>query len=72
MVRVVVNEALARLPVPVATLLIRKYLEGASVSALSAESGTSEKAIESQLTRARIAFHEEIERFSQSTVEIGP
>jgi RNA polymerase sigma-70 factor (ECF subfamily) len=71
-VRAVVNEALARLPLPVATLLIRKYFEGASVASLSAEQGASAKAIESQLTRARIALHEEIERVCLSTMEIVP
>ena len=69
-VRTVVNEALARLPQSVANLLIRKYFDGTSVLELSLECGSSAKAVESQLTRARASLHEEIERFSQSTVEI--
>ena len=65
-VRVVVNDALARLPEATATLLVRKYFEGASMSDLAAEHGVSEKAIESQLTRARAALHEAIERFGET------
>jgi DNA-directed RNA polymerase specialized sigma24 family protein len=64
-VRAIVNDALARLPEPVAALLLRKYFDGASVADLSAELGASEKAVESQLTRARAALHEAIERISQ-------
>jgi RNA polymerase sigma-70 factor (ECF subfamily) len=64
-VRVVVNDALARLPEATATLLIRKYFEGASMSEISAELGISEKAAESQMTRARVALHEAIERFGE-------
>lgn len=71
-IRSVVNQALARLPLSVSTLLIRKYFEGLSVRDLSAEAGASAKAIESQLTRARLALHEEIERVCLSTMEIVP
>jgi RNA polymerase sigma-70 factor (ECF subfamily) len=62
-VRFVVNDALGRVPVSVAHLLIRKYFEGASVSDLSSELAITAKAVESQLTRARTALHEAIERF---------
>jgi len=68
-VRSVVNHALGRLPVPVAHLLIRKYFESASVSELSSELAISLKAVESQLTRARSALHEAIERFGQDNGE---
>jgi RNA polymerase sigma-70 factor, ECF subfamily len=71
-VRAVVNDALARLPGPVAALLIRKYFDGATVAELSAEQGAGLKAVESQLTRARLALHEEIERVCLSTMEIVP
>lgn len=64
-VRTVVTEGLSRLPGSTALLLIRKYFEGASVSELAAELGASEKAVESQLTRARAAFHEAVQRFGQ-------
>lgn len=71
-VRSVVSEALARLPGPTALLLIRKYFEGASVAELSTELGASEKAIESQLTRARAAFHEAVQRFGQPETGAKP
>ena len=65
-VRSVVNDALGRLPVSMTHLLIRKYFEGASVAHLSSELSMSQKAVESQLTRARTALHEAIERFGQN------
>jgi len=64
-VRAVVTEALSQLPESTALLLIRKYFEGATIAELAAELGASEKAIESQLTRARAAFHEAVQRFGQ-------
>jgi RNA polymerase sigma-70 factor (ECF subfamily) len=64
-VRSIVNDALGRLPVSMAHLLIRKYFESASVAELSSELAMSPKAVESQLTRARTALHEAIERFGQ-------
>lgn len=64
-VRSVVNQALGQLPVPMSHLLIRKYFETASISELSSELAISPKAVESQLTRARSALHEAIERFGQ-------
>jgi RNA polymerase sigma factor (sigma-70 family) len=70
-VRAVVNEALARLPAPTATLLVRKYLQGASVAEIATELQLTEKAVESQLTRARLAFHEVIQRFGDPDLEIG-
>jgi RNA polymerase sigma factor (sigma-70 family) len=65
-VRSVVNDALGQLPASTTHLLIRKYCEGASVTELSSELGISHKAVESQLTRARTALHEAIERFDQN------
>ena len=44
---------LASLPVSERELLERKYLHGAAVRDLAGELGTSEKAVESRLTRAR-------------------
>src|SRR5438105_229268 len=57
-IRSLVNEALARLPEETALLLVRKYFDGASVVDLAAERGQSEKATESQLTRARLLLHD--------------
>lgn len=71
-VRAVVNEALARLPAATAVLLVRKYLDGASVAEIARDTGTTEKAVESQLTRARLAFHEVIQRFGDPQLEVGP
>ncbi|HYV51403.1 MAG TPA: sigma-70 family RNA polymerase sigma factor [Dongiaceae bacterium] len=64
-VRAVVTDALSRLPESMALLLIRKYFDGATVAELAIELSGSEKAIESQLTRARAAFHEAVQRFGQ-------
>ena len=63
-IRAVVSQALSRLPEASALLLIRKYFDGASVAELAIDLGTSEKAIESQLTRARAALHEILQRFA--------
>lgn len=60
--RALVNEALARIPEADAVLLTRKYFTGAGVAELAAELGASGKAVESRLTRARLAFHEAVQR----------
>lgn len=71
-VRGVVNEALSRLPEASAALLIRKYFEGASVAHLASDLGLGEKAVESQLTRARAALQETLERLGRHSLEVGP
>jgi RNA polymerase sigma-70 factor (ECF subfamily) len=56
--RALVNAAMAQLPPHYRQVLEAKYLEGESVRMLAVKAGHSEKAIESQLTRARQAFRE--------------
>ena len=68
-VRATVNEALARLAPGHAALLARKYLDGAPVDTIAAELSMSEKAVESALTRARLALHEEIQRIAGPDLE---
>jgi RNA polymerase sigma-70 factor (ECF subfamily) len=68
-VRAGVNEALARLTNTQAALLVRKYLDGASVADIAGELSVSEKAAESALTRARLALHEEIQRLAGPDLE---
>ena len=64
-IRCLVNEALARIPEAAALLLVRKYFDGASVGDLAAERDQTEKATESQLTRARVLFQEALEGLSR-------
>ncbi len=71
-VRATVNEALARIAPGQAALLARKYLDGAPVEAIAAELSMSEKAVESALTRARLALHEEIQRLAGPDLEFRP
>ena len=68
-VRAAVNEALARLPDGQAALLAHKYLDGASVGDIAAELSISEKAVESALTRARLALHEQLQRLAGPSLE---
>jgi RNA polymerase sigma-70 factor (ECF subfamily) len=53
-----VARALADLPPHYEQVLRAKYLEGLSVQAIADRSGDSPKAVESLLTRARLAFRE--------------
>lgn len=71
-VRALVNEALACLGEEEAFLLARKYSEGVGVAELAAESSETEKAVESRLTRARLALHEAIERIAGPDWEFEP
>ncbi len=57
-----VAEALARLPERYERALRAKYLDRRSVAEIAAETGETEKAVESLLTRARQAFREAFER----------
>jgi RNA polymerase sigma-70 factor (ECF subfamily) len=54
--RELVNAAMAQLPAPYREALQAKYVQGASVRDIAHLVGTTEKAIESLLTRARQAF----------------
>lgn len=54
--RELVGATLSSLPPDYRQALSRKYLDGTSVRELAAETGKSEKAVESTLTRARTAF----------------
>jgi RNA polymerase sigma-70 factor (ECF subfamily) len=54
--RAVVNRALASLPQRQAAVLIGKYVTGHTVEELAAQMGSTPKAIESLLSRARAAF----------------
>lgn len=54
--RAVVNRALASLPERQAAALIGKYVTGRTVDELAAQMGSTPKAIESLLSRARAAF----------------
>ncbi len=54
--RAVVNRALASLPERQAAALIGKYVTGRTVEELAAQMGSTPKAIESLLSRARAAF----------------
>ncbi len=56
--RVVVNRALASLPARQAAALIAKYVTGQSVEELARLTDTTPKAVESLLSRARVAFRE--------------
>ena len=51
-----VHETLDALPKEYAELLERKYAQGQSVREIAAALGSTEKAVESRLTRARAAF----------------
>ncbi len=51
-----VVRVLAELPDEYEAVLLAKYLDGCSVREIAAASGLSDKAIESRLTRARVAF----------------
>ncbi len=54
--RILVHAAMAQLPPQYRTALEAKYVSGRSVREIAAETGQSEKAAESLLTRARDAF----------------
>jgi len=45
---------------------VRKYVKGLSVKQIAAETGASEKAVESRLTRARAAFRREYDRLAEA------
>jgi len=47
-------------------VLVRKYVKGLSVKQIAAETGVSEKAVESRLTRARAAFRREYDRLAEA------
>lgn len=57
-----VAAALAELPDHYERALRAKYLDGETVAEIAALTGAGEKAVESQLTRARQAFREAYER----------
>ena len=53
-------------------VLVMKYLEGRRVSEIAAALGQSEKAVESLLTRSRIAFREQLgKRLKQEAIAGG-
>lgn len=54
--RALVGATLSSLPPEYRAALVAKYVEGQSVAQIASESGKSEKALESTLTRARTAF----------------
>jgi RNA polymerase sigma-70 factor, ECF subfamily len=56
LVKDTVNRTLASLPARQAEILIGKYIRGYSVDELAQAGGLSAKAVESLLTRARVAF----------------
>lgn len=60
------EDALATLPAAERSLLEQKYYAGTSVRDLAVAEGTSEKAIESRLTRARTRLRDELLRHLHS------
>jgi RNA polymerase sigma-70 factor (ECF subfamily) len=56
--RVSINAALALLPNTYSDVLIQKYVKDKSVREIATETGQTEKAVESLLSRARAAFRE--------------
>jgi DNA-directed RNA polymerase specialized sigma24 family protein len=54
------------LPVKYADLLEEKYLEGLSVADIARRRGESDKAVESNLSRARDAFRQAFARMNQA------
>ena len=54
--RELVGATLSSLPPEYAAALVQKYVEGRSVAEIAREHGKGEKAVESVLTRARLAF----------------
>jgi RNA polymerase sigma factor (sigma-70 family) len=53
-----IREALEELPAEERRIIAGKYLSGESIRELAAQSGLSEKAVESRLSRARVALRE--------------
>ncbi len=53
-----IGAVMSSIPQPYASLLEMKYLSGLSVKEMAAKTDRTEKAVESQLTRARVAFRE--------------
>jgi len=56
--KILVGTALSGLPEGYAELLIMKYVQNLSVRDIAVNLNRTEKAVESQLTRARLAFRE--------------
>jgi RNA polymerase sigma-70 factor (ECF subfamily) len=66
---VLISLALRELPEEQRGLLEEKYLEGRSVNEIAQERSTTEKAVESALTRARSAFRSAYERLDKKEKE---
>jgi RNA polymerase sigma-70 factor (ECF subfamily) len=62
-----VRGALAELPAEYQTLLAAKYMEGASVECIVAETGSSSFAVRSKLARARRAFRKVFTKIARPT-----
>jgi RNA polymerase sigma-70 factor (ECF subfamily) len=71
LLRAALEESLALLAEGERRVLERKYLEGASVREIAAESATTEKAIESRLGRARRTLKENILALLKNEAERG-
>jgi RNA polymerase sigma-70 factor (ECF subfamily) len=61
-----VSAVMRELPVKYADLLEEKYLEGLSVADIARRRGESDKAVESNLSRARDAFRQAFARMNQA------
>lgn len=68
--RDLVNMTIANLPEAYRTVLVRKYIDGDSLSALAAHLHLSEVAAKSLLARARRAFRETFSTLSQNLAEV--
>jgi RNA polymerase sigma-70 factor (ECF subfamily) len=68
--RDLVNMTIANLPEKYRTILLRKYIDGASLSSLAANFDMSEVAAKSLLARARRAFRETFSTLSASLAEV--
>jgi RNA polymerase sigma-70 factor (ECF subfamily) len=68
--RDLVNMTIANLPENYRTVLVRKYIDGDSLSALAAHLSLSEVAAKSLLARARRAFRETFTTLSQNLAEV--
>ena len=66
-----VRHALARLPAEYQTMLLQKYVDGASVEEVARDFGCSEVAVRSKLARARKAFRRAFRRIVPSAGERG-
>ncbi len=70
-VRALVLETVMALSCRYRQVLVMKYLEGRKVSEMAAVLGQSEKAVESLLTRSRLAFKEQLGKQSKAAAPCG-